>query len=137
MTRCKPILCAYNTAAQTIASTGYLVFSNNKILSGIGFEHIAGGSEISILRAGYYFVSLDADIEPAAAGAITVQLYNNGAAVADSVATFTGVADETAHIHLDALIKVLPSCAAVDNSAALQVYVNEAATVTNAKIIVF
>lgn len=113
------------------------MFAVNKLISGIGFEHSAGSPTIEIARDGTYYISVDADITPAATGPVTVQLYNNGAPVVDAYTNFNGSSTATQSIHFDTLVKVLPSCKAVSNVANLQVVVDVAANVNDAQIVMF
>jgi hypothetical protein len=52
------------------------------------------------------------------------------------LATVTGVAATTANLAFTALVRVLPSCCAIDNSGSLQVQITAAGTVSNANIVV-
>lgn len=137
MATCKPLLCAYTNSIQAVAANAPINLAVNKILSGIGFNHVAGTPTVEITRAGYYYISFDGDITPAADGAVTIQLYKNGEPVADAFTIFNGVTTATQSVHFDTLIKVLPSCKAIDNTTNLQVRSNVAVTVNNASIVMF
>ena len=137
MATCKPLLCAYTTSIQTVAANAPINLAANKILSGIGFNHVAGTPTVEITRAGYYYVSFDADVTPAADGAVTIQLYKNGEPVVDAFTIFNGVTTATQSIHFDTLIRVLPSCKAIDNTTNLQVRSSVAATINDAQIVMF
>lgn len=122
-------------AAQTVAASGLIDFTTNNLLTGCSIQHPAGGNAVSVLCHGLYQVAFNVDILPAAAGPITVQLLNNGAAVPGAEATITGAEATTAHVAFSALLKVLKSCPCViDNTASLQVQVSAAATVSNANL---
>ena len=81
-------------------------------------------------------VNVNADVVPAAAEPITLQLLNNGEVVPGAEATITGVAADSAHVAFTTLIRVLKSCPCViDNRASLQVQLTEAGTISNANIV--
>lgn len=132
----KSALDSVTVAAQAVVADGYLDFATNSILDGCSISHVAGSNTVSLLKRGLYQVSVNADIEPTAAGDIAVQLVRNGVAIPGSIATVTGAAATTYNVAFTALVKVLPSCCVIDNTANLQVQVTAAGTVTNAHIVV-
>lgn len=131
-----PSLCTYTTIAQTISAGGEVAFNINKVHTGTAIQHTASSTTITISKAGVYFVSLDLDVEPNATGSVTVQINNNDVVIPDAITTFAGTADDATHIHLDTLVRVMPSCCAVDNTVNLTANVSVGSTVTNAKMIV-
>lgn len=132
----KSALDAVTVAVQTVVADGFLDFETNTILDGCSIAHTAGSNTVRLLKRGLYQVSVNADVEPTAAGDIAVLLLNNGTAVPGAIATVTGAIGETYNLAFSALVKVRPSCCAVDNTGSLQVQVSEAGSVTNAHIVV-
>lgn len=131
----KSALDAVTVAAQSVVADGFLDFETNTILDGCSISHIAGSNTVKLLKRGLYQVSVNADVEPTAAGDIAVLLFNNGTAVPGAIATITGAAGDTYSLTFTALVKVKPSCYAVDNTGNLQVQVSAAGSVTNAHIV--
>ena len=131
----KSALTTVATAAQTVVANGYVNFTSNNLLTGIAIAHTAGSNSVRLLR-GLYLVTLNADISPAAAGDIGLQLVRDGVAVAVSgaEATVTGAVGDTYNVGFATLIRVLPSCCVIDNNATLQVQATAAGTVDNVSL---
>ena len=132
----KSALEAVTTTAQTVVADGLLTFETNTVLSGCSITHIAGSNTVKLGKRGLYLVSVGVDLSPTAAGDIAIQLLNNGVAVPGALATVTGAAGDTYNLAFTTLVRVLPSCCAIDNTSNLQVQVTAAGTVTNANIVV-
>lgn len=133
----KSALDAVTVPSQTLAADGYIDFETNRLQTGCSIQHIAGSNTVNLINHGLYLVSVNADIIPATAEPITLQLLNNGDAVPGAEATITGVAADSAHVAFTTLVRVLKSCPCViDNRASLQVQITEAANVSNANIVV-
>lgn len=133
----KSALDAVTVPSQTLAAGGYVDFESNRLQTGCSVQHVAGSNTVNLINHGLYFVSVNADIVPATAEPITLQLLNNGETVPGAEATITGVAADSAHIAFTTLIRVLKSCPCViDNRASLQVQITEAANISNANIVV-
>jgi hypothetical protein len=88
-------------------------------------------------KPGYYYVTFNADAAATAAlGVLSIELYSNGVAVpgveASSTTTVVGNIDNYAFA---TIIRVLPSCCAIDNTTTLTI-VNTGvpATVSNVNI---
>lgn len=132
----KSALDAVTVPSQTLAADGYVDFETNRVCTGCSVQHVAGSNTVNLINHGLYLVSVNADILPAAADPITLQLLNNGEAVPGAEATITGVVGDTAHVAFTTLVRVLKSCPCViDNRASLQVQITEAANVSNANIV--
>ena len=133
----KSALDAVTVPSQTLTADGYVDFESNRLQTGCSVQHVAGSNTVNLINHGLYLVSVNADIVPATAEPITLQLLNNGETVAGAEATITGVAADSAHIAFTTLIRVLKSCPCViDNRASLQVQITEAANISNANIVV-
>lgn len=125
------------TADQAVVANGLIEFDTNNVLTGCSIQHAAGSNTVAIICHGLYQVAANVDIDPSAAGDITVQLLNNGVVVPGAEATITGAAADTYSVAFSALLKVLKSCPCViDNTANLQVQITGAATVKNANLLV-
>ncbi len=133
----KSALDAVTVPSQTLTADGYVDFESNRLQTGCSVQHVAGSNTVNLINHGLYLVSVNADIVPATAEPITLQLLNNGETVPGAEATITGVAADSAHIAFTTLIRVLKSCPCViDNRASLQVQITEAANISNANIVV-
>ncbi|MCD7811998.1 MAG: hypothetical protein LUG91_09175 [Ruminococcus sp.] len=130
----KSALNAVNTTSQTVAADGFVDFNSNSLLTGCAIQHIAGSNSIVLVKPGLYSVSFNADIVPAAAGDITLQLVANGVNVAGAEATVTGATTDTANVSFNSVVRVRPNCPVIDNTTTLQVEVNAAGTISNANI---
>ena len=126
---------SYNVTTQDVAVNGLLTFTTDRILTGC--TAIRDGQTFQLNKPGYYYVTFNADGEATAdAGDITVALFDNGVAVPGATATTTVAAtDTTENLAFATIIKVLPSCCAVDNKGVLT-FVNTgvAATFTNVNV---
>ena len=134
----KSSLDAVTIGAQVFAAAtgGILEFNQHNVWTGRSIFH-TGGANVRLLKAGLYFVSVDADILATAAGPVTVQLLNNGVAVPGAQATFTAVAATTAHVSFNALIHIpLSCCNYAATTGNLTVSISVPSTVTNAHIVV-
>lgn len=132
----KSALDAVTVPSQTLVADGYVDFETNRLQTGCSVQHIAGSNTVNLINHGLYMVSVNADVVPAAAEPITLQLLNNGEVVPGAEATITGVAADSAHVAFTTLIRVLKSCPCViDNRASLQVQLTEAGTISNANIV--
>ena len=132
----KSALDASTGVGQVLAANENVSFNINNVLTGCSIVHATGDETVKLLNRGLYQVSFNADVEPDAAGDIALQLLNNGGDVGGAVATVTGVAGDVYSVAFTALIRVLPSCCAVNNAVNLQVQISAAGTVTNAHITV-
>lgn len=121
------MLNTYSTDAQDLATDDIVVFDYNGVARGCSTKHIPGTTTIYITVPGYYFVTFDA-IAKASEDATTsvdyvcFQLQNNGTSVpAAEAAAATTEDDLKSSYSFSTIIKVLPSCPSVDNTAVLTV----------------
>lgn len=135
----KSSLNAVSIAEQTIAANGFVTFPVNNLLTGVAIRHVAGSSAVSLIR-GLYLVSVNADVIPAAAGSVGLQLVGTTESVTTNIngaeAVVTGAADTTVNLAFTTLVRVRPSCCALNNLTTLQVQATAAATINNASITV-
>ena len=129
------MISSYNITTQEVAVNGLLTFSTDRILTGCTATR--NGQTFQLNKPGYYYVTFNADgAATTAAGDVVVVLQNNGVAVPGAIATQTvAAADDAVNLAFTTIIRVPPSCCAVDNTANLTlVNTGVAATFTNANI---
>lgn len=115
------MISSYNTNTQAVVTDGLLTFTTDRILTGCTVTR--NGNTFQLNKPGYYFVTFNAVAAATATlGELTVELYNNGVAVPGAEAsTTTTVAGNNANYAFSTIIRVLPSCCAIDNTARLTV----------------
>jgi hypothetical protein len=129
------MISSYNNTTQAVAVDGLLAFTTDRILTGCTVTR--NGQTFQLNKPGYYYITFNADgAATTAVGDIVVVLQNNGVAVPGAIATFTTtVADDATNLAFSTIIRVPPSCCAVDNTANLTlVNTGVAATYTNVNI---
>ena len=129
------MISSYNNTSQEVAINGLLTFTTDRILTGCTATR--NGQTFQLNKPGYYYVTFNADgAATTAVGDIVVILQNNGIAVPGAIATFTTtVADDATNLAFSTIIRVPPSCCAVDNTANLTlVNTGVAVTYTNVNI---
>ena len=129
------MISSYNNTSQEVAINGLLTFTTDRILTGCTATR--NGQTFQLNKPGYYYVTFNADgAATTAVGDIVVVLQDNGVAVPGAIATFTTtVADDATNLAFSTIIRVPPSCCAVDNTANLTlVNTGVAATFTNVNI---
>ena len=129
------MISSYNNTSQEVAINGLLTFTTDRILTGCTATR--NGQTLQLNKPGYYYVTFNADgAATTAVGDIVVVLQNNGVTVPGAIATFTTtVADDATNLAFSTIIRVPPSCCAVDNTANLTlVNTGVAATFTNVNI---
>lgn len=113
------MLYTYSNTDQTVAVNGVVALGNNGVSTCGCISHSAGAGSVSLQRAGYYRITVNADAAntTATAGNITLQLYSNGTAYAGAEATQTSESTtDVANLSFTALIRVLPNCCAIGNN---------------------
>lgn len=101
------MLYTYSNTDQTVAVNGVVAFGNNGVSTCGCITHAAGTGSVSLQRAGYYRITVNADAAntTATAGNITLQLYSNGTAYAGAEATQTSESTtDVANLSFTALI---------------------------------
>ena len=129
------MISSYNNTSKEVVINGLLTFTTDRILTGC--TATLNGQTFQLNKPGYYYVTFNADgAATTAVGDIVVVLQNNGVAVPGAIATFTTtVADDATNLAFSTIIRVPPSCCAVDNTANLTlVNTGVAATYTNVNI---
>lgn len=132
----KSALSAATTASQMVAADGYLAFDTNNLLTGCGIQHTAGSNSVVLARPGLYEIFTHANISATAAGTVSLMLVNNGTEIAGAKAIVTAAEGSTYPMTMGTVIRVRPSCPAVQNSATIQVQTDAAITASSANITV-
>ncbi len=135
----KSSLNAASIVEQSVVANGFVEYPINNLLTGTAIKHTAGSTSVTLVR-GLYLVSVNADIVPAAAGNVGLQLLatteSTSAVINGAQSVVTGTADTAVNIAFTTLIRVRPSCCAVNNSTSIQVQATSAATINNSSIVV-
>ena len=129
------MISSYNNATQEVVVNGILSFSTDRILTGCTATR--NGQTFQLNKPGYYYITFNADgAATTTPGDIVVVLQNNGTSVPGAIATYTATAaDDATNLAFATIIKVPPSCCAVDNTVNLTlVNTGVAATFTNVNI---
>ena len=113
---------SYTNTSVAVASSEAIPFVNNRYIVGCGNSHAAGSPAIVLRKPGYYLVNFNGVLSAALTGTVSAQLYDNGVAVpgATSSATIATAGDLT-NISFSSVVKVLESCACVDNTTNLTI----------------
>ena len=126
---------SYTITSQPVAADDTLNFDVSRILTGCTVKHVDGSPSFTLTKPGYYYVTFNADVLGTAAGDVTAELINGAVAVPGATATTTIAIGETANVAFATIIRVLPSCAAIDNTTTLTILnTGVAVTYTNANI---
>ena len=114
------MISAYNSTAQAVDVGAAYVFDTNRIVTGCTVGHIPGATSFTLNKSGYYYVTFNTTFTTEATGNVIVELQNGGTAVPGATATETiTTAGDVKSISFATIIKVLPSCCAIDNTATL------------------
>ena len=113
---------AYSLTNQEVAIDGLLDFDTNRVLTGCTVKHVDGTPSFVLTKPGYYYVTFNGTITDTTAGIVTAQLLNGGVAVpgAEASATVAATTDEHS-LAFATIIRVLPSCCAIDNTTTLTI----------------
>ena len=129
------MISSYNITSQAVATGDLLTFTTDRILTGCTATR--NGQTFQLNKPGYYYVTFNAvAAATTTVGELTVELQNNGVVVPGAEATYTTTtAGDNSNYTFSTIIRVLPSCCMVDNTARLTV-VNTGvdATYTNVNI---
>lgn len=129
------MISSYNITSQAALANGVLTFTTDRILTGCTATR--DGSTFHLNKPGYYYITFNADAATtSAAGNVIVQLQSGGALVPGASASATSAAaGDLENLAFSTIIRVSPSCCAIDNTVSLTV-VNAGveATYTNVNI---
>lgn len=126
---------SYSLISQAVAADGTLNFDTTRILTGCTVNHADGTPTFTLTKPGYYYVTFDGTITGTTAGTVTVELLNGADAVPAALASTTIAIGDVATLNFATIIRVLPSCPAIDNTTKLSVVnTGVATTFTNTNI---
>lgn len=126
---------SYTITNQIVTTDDTLNFNVTKVLTGCTVKHAEGSPSFTLTKPGYYYITFNADILGTDAGDVTAELINGSVAVPGATATTTIAVGDTASIAFATIVRVLPSCAAIDNTTTLTILNSGVgATYTNANI---
>ena len=114
------MIASFISTTQTVDVGAAYVFDTNRIVTGCTVGHVPGTTSFTLTKPGYYYVTFNTTFTTEATGDVTVELRNGGVTVpgANATETITTVGN-TKSMAFTTIIKVLPSCCAIDNTATL------------------
>ena len=114
------MISTYNSATQTVATDAAYVFDTNRVATGCTVGHDAGTATFTLRKPGYYYVTFNTTFTTEATGVATVELQNGGTLIPGATGSETvTTAGDTKSIAFTTIVKVLPSCPALDNTVTL------------------
>ena len=115
------MISSYNTTSQAVATGDLLTFTTDRILTGCTVTR--NGQTFQLNKPGYYYVTFNAvAAATTTVGELTVELQNNEVVVLGAEASYTTTtAGDNSNYAFSTIIRVLPSCCAIDNTARLTV----------------
>ena len=129
------MISSYNSTPQAVAADGLITFTTDRVLTGCTATR--NGSTFQLNKPGYYYVTFNAVAAATeAAGELVIDLYDNGVAVPGAkAASTTTVVGNNDNYAFATIIRVPPSCCAIDNTANLTlINTGIAATFANVNI---
>lgn len=119
----KSVLNAYSITSQTLTTNQVIEFTNINILDGCSIKYSPGSSSITLSKPGIYLVTVDAvAAESGTAGIVTMQLQKDGNNINGALSSSNSAAvTDFNSMTVSTLVKVLPSCQAIDNTTILTV----------------
>mgnify|MGYP003292102879 CR=1 FL=1 len=112
------MISSYNNTSQEVAINGLLTFTTDRILTGCTATR--NGQTFQLNKPGYYYVTFNTTFTTEATGEATVELQNNGLVVPGATGTETvTTAGDSNSISFATIVRVLPSCNVIDNTARL------------------
>ena len=95
----------------------------NKIKKVAGVNQTPVGSPtVTLRKTGYYLVNFSGVLSAASTGLVSTQLYNNGVAIPGALSSITiDTAGSLKNVSFSTVVRVLNSCACIDNTANLTV----------------
>ena len=115
------MISTYTSISQAVAVDGTLNFDTTRVLTGCTVKHADGTPTFTLTRPGYYFVTFDGVVTSDAAGTVTVELLNGADPVPGAIASTALAADGIATLNFSTIVRVLPSCPAIDNTTKLSI----------------
>lgn len=111
-----------NTISLPRGGEQQIFFVNNRYVVGCGTSHTAGSPTVTLRKTGYYLVNFSGVLSAASTGLVSTQLYNNGVAIPGALSSITiDTAGSLKNVSFSTIVRVLNSCACIDNTANLTV----------------
>lgn len=130
------MISTYSNTNQIVPVDGLINFDTTRIFTGCTVQHADGTPTFTLTKPGYYYVTFNAIVTATTTGNITAELINGNDQVPGALSSVTiGAANDVGSLAFATIIRVLPSCAAIDNTTKLTI--NNAgieATYTNVNI---
>ena len=117
----KSLLNTYNVSSQAVDTGDTLLFNNVNIDTGCSIDFSPGTGEITLQNPGVYLILADATISATAPGVVTMQINRGSNAINGAKTSTTVEAGSSYSSSVSTLVKVLPSCCAVNNSVIITV----------------
>ena len=115
------MISSYNITTQNVAVDGLLTFTTDSILTGC--TGTRNGPTFQLNKPGYYYITFNGvGLPTTTVGEVSIELQNNGVTVPGTLSAFTPAAvTDTGSVSFSTIIKVAPSCCAMDNRVSLSV----------------
>lgn len=119
----KSLLNAYSNATQTVNANGKVTFDSVNVSNGCSIDFDAGTSTATLQKPGVYMVTVDASVsDNGTQGTIGLQINRNGTGINGATSKTTTTASANLYpLSVTTLVKVLPSCCAIDNTTTVSV----------------
>ena len=116
------MISSYNSTTQTVETGAAYVFDTNRIVTGCTVGHAAGTTSFTLNKPGYYYVTFNTTFTTTDTGVATVELRNGGVLIPGATGSETiTTAGNTKSISFSTIVRVLPSCPSIDNTATLTI----------------
>ena len=116
------MISSYNSTTQTVETGAAYVFDTNRIVTGCTVGHAAGTTSFTLNKPGYYYVTFNTTFTTTDVGVATVELRNGGVLIPGATGSETiTTAGDTKSISFSTIVRVLPSCPSIDNTATLTI----------------
>ena len=129
---------SYNTTEQEIGVNEALVFDIDEVKTGTTVLHAPGTSIFTLVKPGYYYVTVTAVGVASATGTdpIVLALYNGSNTIAGATSSVVSASTtDIVSLTINTIIPVRPSCCAIDNTVYLALKnIGVAANYTNVTI---
>ena len=113
---------SYTNTSVAVSSNAAVPFVFNRYVVGCGTSHTAGSPTVTLRKTGYYLVNFSGVLSAASTGLVSTQLYNNGVAIPGALSSITiDTAGSLKNVSFSTIVRVLNSCACIDNTANLTV----------------
>jgi hypothetical protein len=117
------MISSYSITNQDVITNGLINFTTNRILTGCTVTYSPIGQTFQLNKPGYYFITFNGvGLPTTTVGEVSIELQSNGVTVPGTLSAFTPAAvTDTGSVSFSTIIKVAPSCCAMDNRVSLSV----------------